>query len=522
MTSQRYVAARRALLLFALALLLTAAIYRRTPTAFLRAESGWYLCVSHMDEATRRRAEREFFAHSYLGHYTPLAFLAEFRMAKMAGTSRAFWRWRQILAVAAVGAAIFGLVVAITRTLGLSRGQRLAIGGAMFALITFQPAMVDFVTWPFMILQLGWVALSILALFCLTKIPSTSHKSSWAWLAAAAAYASLHVLGLGLVTVSATAVSLCFYAVIRNAVFRTERIRLLQPCGVLLILTVLHAWAMLPRGQTSLQFTGWISAIKFTLGFIFNFALAGLRSFVPVSVSVPSVSSIAYCWPLGLLLMCLASVGLYRYTRRTLIDATPARLMVTMLLLFSAAGFVAMATLIGVRQILGGPDEFLVLPYFTVMPRYVIPLQFILVGSATLIFTQLAKKMPRLIVVVCWLLVPALMVAQMEYQKNAMAFLTPATRVSHYTAWRLLVAAARECRAAGLLLPNFSLAPLTKEFSEADVKMFLPLLRHDLHLPANEEIGLVPVEVYKRGEQEQYKAAPSLKALEQKLELARD
>src|SRR5947199_5945052 len=136
---------------------MTAAIYCRTPTAFLRAESGWYLYASHADEATQRRAEREFFTHSYDGHYTPLAFLAEFRMAKMAGTSRAFWRWRQILAVAVVGAAIFGLVVAVTRTLGLSRGQRLAIGGAMFALITFQPAMVDFVTWPFMILQLGWV-----------------------------------------------------------------------------------------------------------------------------------------------------------------------------------------------------------------------------------------------------------------------------------------------------------------------------------------------------------------------------
>ena len=87
--------------------------------------------------------------------------------------------------------------------------------------------------------------------------------------------------------------------------------------------------------------------------------------------------------------------------------------------------------------------------------------------------------------------------------------------------WRLLVAAAWECRAAGLALPNFSLEPLTKEFAEADVETFLPLLRRDLHLPPNEKIDLVPLKTYLT-DRERYGVAPSVYAFERKLLLARD
>ena len=84
------------------------------------------------------------------------------------------------------------------------------------------------------------------------------------------------------------------------------------------------------------------------------------------------------------------------------------------------------------------------------------------------------------------------------------------------------MAAARECRAAGLPLPNFSMAPLTREFSESNVETFLPLLRHDLQLPPDEKIELAPLESYRNSAPERYRSAPSVKAFEQKLELARD
>jgi hypothetical protein len=66
------------------------------------------------------------------------------------------------------------------------------------------------------------------------------------------------------------------------------------------------------------------------------------------------------------------------------------------------------------------------------------------------------------------------------------------------------------------------MAPLTREFSESTVETFLPLLRHDLRLPPDEKIELAPVETYRNADPERYRSAPSVKAFEQKLELARD
>src|SRR4051794_31850686 len=104
---------RRALLVFAVIFLIVAVVYCRVPILFLRAQSGWLLCLSHSDEATQRPVVRGFFTDSYAGHYTPLAFFTEFTLAKIVGTSRTFWRWRQLLALSAVGAVLFGVVVTL-------------------------------------------------------------------------------------------------------------------------------------------------------------------------------------------------------------------------------------------------------------------------------------------------------------------------------------------------------------------------------------------------------------------------
>jgi hypothetical protein len=66
------------------------------------------------------------------------------------------------------------------------------------------------------------------------------------------------------------------------------------------------------------------------------------------------------------------------------------------------------------------------------------------------------------------------------------------------------------------------MAPLTGEFSEANVETFLPLLRHDSGLPPDEKVELVPFQIYRSSDPERYRPAPSVKAFEQKLELARD
>jgi len=381
--------------------------------------------------------------------------------------------------------------------------------------------MIDWVTCPFMVMQLGWLGLSAGALFFLTKTFAITARVRWAWLAAATAYASLHLSGLGLITVAATAACLVWLAFRRNDSMRHHALR---SCAVLLIFAVLHAVMMLQpfsAAPSTGQSAGFFFALKYLLGFVFNFVVAGLLNFAFTSPHVPDAYSIAYCWPLGLLLVVFSTVGLAQYLRRSRTPSTPSRELAAMLLLFSASGFAAMMALVAARSITV-PGAFAVLPWLLVVSRYTIPLQFLFVGPLILLLVWFARGRPRLVVIGCCVLFPTLIATQLAYQKNAMPFLIPGSRASHYTCWRLLMAAARECRAAGLPLRNFSMAPLTREFSESNVETFLPLLRHDLQLPPDEKIELAPLESYRNSAPERYRSAPSVKAFEQKLELARD
>src|SRR2546423_636822 len=57
----------------------------------------------------------------------------------------------------------------------------------------------------FMVMQLLWLTLTSLALLGLIKMVERPTQAHWPWLAVSAAYGSLNVLGLGLITVAATA-----------------------------------------------------------------------------------------------------------------------------------------------------------------------------------------------------------------------------------------------------------------------------------------------------------------------------
>src|SRR5204862_1890510 len=72
--------------IFLLCWLLTAAVYRQTASNFLRAESGWFLFLSHSDPGLQRRFEKVLLTRNLWGHYAPLVFVAEFETAKLAGT----------------------------------------------------------------------------------------------------------------------------------------------------------------------------------------------------------------------------------------------------------------------------------------------------------------------------------------------------------------------------------------------------------------------------------------------------
>ncbi|HXA10227.1 MAG TPA: hypothetical protein VNW28_09605, partial [Chthoniobacterales bacterium] len=85
---------------------MTDALYHDTNITFLRADSGYYQILAHSSPAKQKQNIRRFWRQSVAGHYTPLAFSAEFFFTKLAGTRAAVWRCRQIGAVALVGAAL--------------------------------------------------------------------------------------------------------------------------------------------------------------------------------------------------------------------------------------------------------------------------------------------------------------------------------------------------------------------------------------------------------------------------------
>src|SRR4051794_19067872 len=227
------------LAIFLLWWVLTAIVYSKVESNFLRAESGWYLFMSKSSPAWQKDFLGILATRTFIGHYTPIAFITEFETAKLAGATPAFWKWRQITVAALLATVLFSLVKNSCRVCSLTPGKSVATAIAATALLVFQPYMTDFIAWPFMVMQLVWLGLTILALLCLIRIVERPTEARWPWLAVSAAYGSLNVLGLGLTTTAATAMvlsGLLFWE------YRNDRSkRLVVPLTVVLVLSAIHA-----------------------------------------------------------------------------------------------------------------------------------------------------------------------------------------------------------------------------------------------------------------------------------------
>ncbi|MDQ6807923.1 MAG: hypothetical protein M3Z64_00625 [Verrucomicrobiota bacterium] len=506
----------RGILVLAAGLALVAIIYRGTPMTFLRAESGQWLLVSHSDAATQQAFRRSFFQTSYGGHYTPLAFLAEFETARLVGTSRSFWKWRQFVAVAALGAALFYALGAVARTFGVTPREGNAVAAALAVMTILHPQMTDLVAWPFMVIQIVWMTLFALALWSLMRLALSPNETRWAWWAAGFAYTSMHVLGLGVVTVAAVVAALL--AMIAAA---PDRRALAAPCLTLLVAGAIHGWIMfhlLPRGNGTLpaQHLHLIAALKLLLGFVTNFAFAGLRSFTAVTASLPHPSSIAYGWPAGCLITAAALLVLACCFRRAQSEPGPKRTAILTIVVSSIIAFFMMILLIAAREIFEEPELYS-LPYFTITPRYLMPLHMIVLGPVCIGAALAARRLPRRAPAACVVLGLAAIATQFAFQATARPFIEPLSQIPHYSAWRQVLATVRQCRTAGLAIPNVPLGALGQEFP-ADLETFDPLVRADLHLAADERLNVIPWKQY-LADRARYRAAPALADLEHTLRL---
>jgi len=522
-------AARRALVIFALSFVLVAAVYRHTPINFLRAESGWYLAQSHSSEEIQRRFERDFFAGSYGGHYTPLALLAEFKTAKIVGTNESIWKWRQILALALISAALCSVVYAIGGMFQLSRSSRWAVAAAFTAGAVFRPEIMEFISWPIMILQLVWIGFFLVAMYSAVKVAAAPEQKRWPWIAAAAACASMQAFGLGLVTVAAVAAVFCGILFLAmgspSTIYGPHRKRIATALVAMLCVAAVHGWAMLHLLPAQPSFAAPLPTLcRLVLGFVANLSAAAARTFVAPAISEPNWRSLAYSWPYGLLLIATAFVVFFLLLRQALREPTPQNLMRFALHAFSISAFLALIALCAVRvfQATSLDAAAINLTLSTSLPRYIVPLHFIVIASVIEIAVRLCQRAPRLgPAAFCAIALVALM-AQRDFRSTTFVYVEPLSRISHASAWGLLLATVRECRAARLPVPNLPLVALTREFSDANARSFEPLLRHDLQLKPEEKIDMIPWEQYLAGDRENYRSVPSLRLLEQKLELQRN
>lgn len=508
------------LAVFLLWLFLAAIVYWRTESNFLRAESGWYLCLSHSPPDLQQRFMKLWATSSYNGHYTPVAFISEFVTARFVGTRAPFWKWRQITVVALLATILSGLTSDFGRLLGLSPPKRVLSAAALTALFVFQPGMTDFIAWPFLIFQLLWLLLTFVALASLMKTVERPDSASWPWLAIGAAYGSLNFVGLGLTTVGATAAVL---AGLLSWEYRTARSKkLVMPLVTLLIVSALHAFLMLilPRVEGTLQIDRSPHFLSAAFGFVSNFAVAALRTLISAYPSTLQATELQADWPYGVALIVIlvmaASAIAFQALRSQ--QSTPAQRGSFVLAAFGTVCFIALVILISTREITHpSPNGF---GNYLIGQRYLVPGGFALLGLAVLLFVR-ANAVPFAVcAVVNLVLVLSAITGNAQFRRNVYPNVEPKSVISHDRAWQSIVTMASQCQKAGLPIPNLPLGALTQEFGDWDLKLFEPLLRADLNVAAETSLEFIPWQQISGEPAERYaKDIPALREAKENLKL---
>jgi hypothetical protein len=390
--------------------------------------------------------------------------------------------------------------------------------------------MIDFVSWPFMIFQLVWIGFFLVALYAIIRLVTDPEQARWPWIAAAAASLSLQVSGLGMITV--VSVGAVFSAILVVAArrpasaYRCSQKRIALALVCMLLVAAIHGWAMVSLWPSPSSLSApFHSLARLFFGFAANLAAAAVSSFVPTAISNPDWRSVAYSWPFGVLIVVGAFAFVVSRLRRALSDPTPQNVAALSLHLFSVMAFFALVELSGVRQFhatsLDSAASNLALE--TTVPRYVVPLHFIALASALAFAVGLVRRIPRFGPAAFCALAIAALIAQADFRMSTFGYVEPLTRISHAHAWKLLLATVRECRAAGLPVPEVPLDSLTREFHPAETGSLEPLWRRDLRINPEEKIDRISWEQYLAGDRQRYsQLVPSLHLLERKLELRSD
>jgi len=512
--------ARAFIVIFFLWWLLTAAVYRQTASSFLRAESGWFLFLSHSDTGVQQRFEKVLLTKNFWGHYTPLAFVAEFETAKFAGTRGAFWKWRQITVLAVVATILFLLVRDAGFAFGLTKPGAISAAFALTAVLSFQFQMRDFVAWPFMIMQICWLLFSLLALLGLVRIVQRPAEKRWPWLAATSAYVSLHFLGLGIATVAATISTMIEIHLANRRGPPSPRARIALPLWTLAVVAAIHAIAMqkFMRVEPMATSNGWKAAEFLTelLGFIPNLVFATVRGLFSTALLKPESWQLRQQWPYGLLILLGFALLVGATFRQAVRSADGRRQTRFVLHIFAAISFLTCVALIAIRQ-WSEPSAHHFADYLSAA-RYLIPASLVLVPFLFELFAAIGSLPGARGVFVNAALGLGAVAGHLYFAARIYPNVAPQAMISHDRAWRSIVTMARECQSAGLAIPDLPMGELTQEFFDWDLKLFEPLLRSDLKVST--DLPIAPWSDFANRSPDEYsKKVPALAEVRRRLRL---
>ncbi|MCA1658202.1 MAG: hypothetical protein LC627_02765, partial [Verrucomicrobiaceae bacterium] len=320
-----------------------------------------------------------------------------------------------------------------------------------------------------------------IALLALVRFATDPAERRWIWIAAGSAYASIHCLGLGSVTIGATILIFCFFlAGIYRGRFPSlaQSRRTLQIALATLIgLATLHGLAMLHSFGASKEPAS-SPGLAASLGFWMYSLFASVRTLLglPILPEI-NVSLIAAAWGYGLAAILILAAVLYLLARSALREATPPTLTRFVLLTFSIASFGGFVVVMLARHGLEPAWEF---RSVLIGSRYLVPITFTFLGSVVVLAVALARRGGAVAAIFFVFLSCAALAANRHHATQVYPAISPGNMISHDKAWQLIMAVARECQAAGLPIPNVPLGSLTQEFYDWDLRTFEPLLRDQL------------------------------------------
>jgi hypothetical protein len=468
--------------------------YKQLNVELLHAESGFFQVIAHSPREAQAGFFRSFWTTSSHGHYTPLAFSAEFFFTKWAGMHGSWWRNRQLVLGVCVTVALFLFVRAGPLIAELTPIVAWAVAGGATMLIIAQPVMRDFLQWPFHLFQLVWMILALALATAVARLPAARDKDKTIYLIAACAYASMHVLGLGLALVVATlAVFLVIMLGIRTGGFdrfRSHTRALAIASIALLILGGAHTVCMFalnsqqPNAETVYGFTwqhffglmGW-----FPSSILLN--VFGKRDTLKLSAEL-----IRSAWPFGLVLTATIFVFVCFLFRRARASSSERLESGALLAVFSTVLLLSMLIMIAKRE-WDEPSERQLCGYLTAA-RYIYPFTVAWLGlalCATLRLTALQLKIAGVAFLIFGF---TALGADLEYAAEIWPRAAPLHGASNLEIWRYLLQTVQEARAGNLPIPNIPLQPMTG-FAFIDLKFFEPLLRDELHINASDRFHFV-------------------------------